>query len=163
MIKRRAQRRVGGVQPQQVVTVLLAQKFKDQIDERGQQDAAGKRRQAKQHRRAWHKRRKQGGIEQRGGGHRSQQQRQPLPVERKTVPESLRDRGRKQGDKRRGQQAVAAQQAFAVQPEQQQHRRNYQGGPIAARQQDQQREIDAVRQKQRRLIAVVGQIETKRP
>ena len=61
--QRGAQRRIVGIQPQQVVAVLLAQEFKDQIDKRRQQHAAGKRGQAEHHRRAFHKRRQQGGVE----------------------------------------------------------------------------------------------------
>ena len=146
-----------------MVAVLLAQEFKNQIDKRRQQHPAGKRGQAEHHRRAFHKRREQGGVEQRAGGNRGQQQRQPLPVKGKAVPELLGDAGGKQAYQRRGQQNIAVQQLFAVQPEQHQHRRQHQRGPVAARKQDQQRQIDAVRQEQRRLLAVMGQVKPERP
>ena len=79
------------------------------------------------------------------------------------MPELLGDAGGEQADQGRGQQKIAVQQLFAVQPEQHQHGRQRQRGPVAARKQDQQRQIDAVRQEQRRLLAVMGQVKPERP
>ncbi|VFS59863.1 Uncharacterised protein [Raoultella planticola] len=79
------------------------------------------------------------------------------------MPALLGESGREQANQRRGQQNIAVQQLFAAQPEQYQQRGDHQRGPVAARKQDQQRQIDAVRQEQCRLLAVMGQIKAERP
>ncbi len=79
------------------------------------------------------------------------------------MPVALRQPRADGAYQRHDQHQVMGQKLFAVQPEHGGQRGEDQRRPEAAREHDQQRQIDALGQKQRRLLPVAGEVKTERP